>query len=402
MIIAFIITLAVVALLVDWYIYKTTVKACNRKWVRRVYIVHVVLIDLLTALALLFYHKMAGIETQGYMRAIMWIVYLFMLFIVPKVVYALFLSLDLLLGWLLKGRLYLFRWLGLAGALAVFGVMVWGATGGRNRIRVTEITVSSARIPASFDGYRIVLFADLHAGNLPANHRLLERLSARINELRPDLVVNGGDLVNRDARELDSEIMGILRGIDARDGVYGVFGNHDLGYYLEPDCEITPAQNVQLLRDKQRAMGWRLMENETDFIRRGNDSISVSGVNFPLTGRHNGVENGLGGTDFPATYRGVSDSTFNILIAHTPESWDEALAFGYGDLTLSGHVHAMQAKITLGNWRWSPAEYMYERWSGLYTKGEKNLYVNDGVGYVMYPMRIGANPELTLIILKHE
>ena len=101
-----------------------------------------------------------------------------------------------------------------------------------------------------------------------------------------------------------------------------------------------------------------------------------------------------------ATYRHVSDSTFNITISHTPQNWDEIRAAGKADLTLSGHVHAMQMKIHLGGKTWSPARWMYPRWSGLYTEDGKYLYINDGMGYVMYPMRIGAYPEITLITLR--
>lgn len=98
----------------------------------------------------------------------------------------------------------------------------------------------------------------------------------------------------------------------------------------------------------------------------------------------------------------MPDSLFNLLIAHTPEVWDEALATGRADLTLSGHVHAMQLKIRLGGWAWSPAEWMYDRWSGLYEEDGKYLFVNDGMGYVMYPMRIGTYPSITVITLKSE
>lgn len=145
------------------------------------------------------------------------------------------------------------------------------------------------------------------------------------------------------------------------------------------------------------------MDNESRYVRRGSDSISVTGVNFPIGKKLNGRQNvDFARCDFDAAYRGVPDSLFNLLIAHTPEVWDEALATGRADLTLSGHVHAMQLKIRLGGWAWSPAEWMYDRWSGLYEEDGKYLFVNDGMGYVMYPMRIGTYPSITVITLKSE
>ncbi len=85
---------------------------------------------------------------------------------------------------------------------------------------------------------------------------------------------------------------------------------------------------------------------------------------------------------------------------NTPEVWDAARASGPADLTLSGHVHAMQFKIRIGNWAWSPARWMYTRWSGLYEEEGKKLFINDGLGYVMYPMRIGTYPSITIFTLR--
>ncbi|MBQ2393536.1 MAG: metallophosphoesterase, partial [Alistipes sp.] len=75
---------------------------------------------------------------------------------------------------------------------------------------------------------------------------------------------------------------------------------------------------------------------------------------------------------------------------------------GYGDLTLSGHTHAMQIKLPLGKRcrGLSPARIIYPRWSGRYDQDGHTLYIGDGVGYIGYPMRIGAHPEITLITLR--
>ena len=99
-------------------------------------------------------------------------------------------------------------------------------------------------------------------------------------------------------------------------------------------------------------------------------------------------------------YAPVPEETFDLTISHTPEFWDQALRTGNPDLTLSGHVHAMQFKIPLGCRGWSPASWKYDRWSGLYSQLEKYLSINDGMGYVMYPMRIGTPPSITVITLK--
>lgn len=402
MITYYIVTLGVIALLLDWFIYKSAVTPHNKRWLRWAYITQVIIADGLVILALVLYHKLTGVDSRRYMHGIMWAIYLFMLLIVPKMVYAIFLSIDLATGAVAKKRIAVFRHIGLGLAVLAFGAMLWGATEGRNRVVVRNVTIESEKIPEAFDGYRIALFGDTHIGNLPMNNRVLRRLAERINALEPDMVIQAGDLVNRDARELEQPIMDILSGIGSRDGVYSVYGNHDLGFYMDSRGGFTALQSVQLMQRKQEAMGWRLLDNESEFVYRNGDSIVISGVNYPDYGGHSGIETGLGGTDLVKTYENIGDSTFNILIAHTPKAWDEILAFGKSDLTLSGHVHAMQAKIRIGRWAWSPARWMYTRWSGLYTERDRHLYINDGIGYVMYPMRVGTNPELTLITLKRK
>ena len=99
-------------------------------------------------------------------------------------------------------------------------------------------------------------------------------------------------------------------------------------------------------------------------------------------------------------YAGVPDSLFNITLVHLPQLWGQILETGHGDLTLSGHVHSMQFKIRPWGRGWSPASWIYEHWSGRYDADGRTLYVNDGTGYVAYPMRLGAWPEVTLFTLK--
>ena len=95
------------------------------------------------------------------------------------------------------------------------------------------------------------------------------------------------------------------------------------------------------------------------------------------------------------------DQHFDIVCGTTPQAWHRIMAAGRGDLTLSGHVHSLQMKLRLGQkWQWSPAAWFYDEWSGPYADGERMLYVNDGIGYAMVPMRIGARPEITLFELR--
>lgn len=392
-----IITFAILAILLDIYIYKR-IALTGKRWLKVLYTASIIMVDGAIITALLFYHRCSNIESQSYMQIIIWVILLFFISVIPKLVYVLFSLLDYPVQWICKRKVGLFKWIGIGCALVVLATMVWGATEGRNRIIINEVVLESDKIPEAFDGYRIVFFTDLHIGNFSKNSTIVERMVTKINGLNPDAVMNGGDIINLDARELNKEQINILSRIESKDGVYSVLGNHDLGVYMR-HSQMTPEENLKLLYEKYAELGWPLLDNETRYIKRDNDSISVTGIKYPAA-EHGSLNGTYTGDDLEAAYRGVNDSTYNIMISHTPNKWDEIRSYGLSDITLSGHAHAMQLKIGFGKQKWSPAKFLYPRWSGLYPENVRKLYVNDGMGFAMFPMRINAYPEITLFILK--
>lgn len=194
--------------------------------------------------------------------------------------------------------------------------------------------------------------------------------------------------------------MRLLGGLRAPYGVVAVTGNHDAGVYIK-DSIAHPAQaSLAEVVARQREMGWRVLEDTTVYLRRGGDSISLTGLSFDPALRHLRHAPDLPPANLNAAYRGVPDSLYNITAVHIPQLWDQIAGEGYGDLTLSGHVHSMQLKIGLFGHAFSPAQLIYTRWSGRYDEKGRTLYINDGTGYVAFPMRLGAWPEITLITLK--
>lgn len=284
--------------------------------------------------------------------------------------------------------------------VALAAVMLYGMTAGRTRFRLEYAAVASERVPAAFDGYRIAFFSDVHAGFLAGGERQLERLVALLNGVQADLVVCGGDLVNNDWRELDPATVTILSRIEARDGVVSVLGNHDLGIYMRDTVTVSREENIDRIVAAERAMGWCVLRDSSLFVVRGTDTLSVTGVNYPDELHHWSHERVNGDFDPSAAYWGVSPQTYNITVSHAPQVWDRIRAAGRGDLTLSGHVHSMQMKVRVGRWRWSPAAWMYDRWSGRYDEEGRTLYITDGIGCALLPMRIGARPEITVLELK--
>lgn len=279
-------------------------------------------------------------------------------------------------------------------AAVVFCVMFYGVTFGRVIPRVEQCEVTIDRLPDGFADYKIVQLSDIHLGNLSNGHYIVNRLVEEVNALNPDMIVMTGDLVNLRTSEA-IPYKDILSRFKAKDGVYSVLGNHDYGDYVNWANEGEKSANLQELIAFQKELGWYLLNNEHKIVYRGGDSIAVVGVEnwglppFPAHG------------DLRKATENLNDSTFKLLLSHNPTHWDEEVVKRKDiDLTFSGHTHAMQMKFTLFNKSYSPASHLYKRWSGLYHEGEQYLYVNDGVGCVGVPMRIGTRPEITVIILK--
>lgn len=283
-----------------------------------------------------------------------------------------------------------------AGALVLF--FLWGTTWGRTRIHVNRVEICSERIPEAFDGYRFVQITDTHVGTLVRPGRELMRLADSVNALRPDAVFFTGDLVNIRAEELDERVMALLRRIEGP--VWSVTGNHDVGTYIKDSVRFPAADEAREVVARQRSMGWNVLEDTTVYLRRGADSISLTGLSFDPALRERRHDRDLPGTAIPSAYNGIPDSLYNITLVHIPQLWEQIVEAGYGDLTLVGHVHSMQFKIRPWGRGWSPAEWIYKHWSGRYDTGRHTLYVNDGTGYVAYPMRLGAWPEVTLFTLR--
>lgn len=390
--------IAVMCMAADGYIWTRYFRKAKRKWMSVSYIVLSVLLD--AALPVAFYVVTAVYGGEGHAaQAMLWLMWLLLLSFVPKVVFALFLALNDLLNRIVRRRWHIFEAVGgvLAGMVVV--LMVYGVVRGVSTIRVNRVVVASPEVPEAFDGYRVVQFSDLHTGNLAPSGRLIRDMVDTVLSLSPGLIVNSGDLVNIRSSEITPKVFRELRRLEAPDGVVSVLGNHDLGIYIPGKPEMA-SQSLERLKGLQSALGWKLLQNEKIWLRKDRDSIAVAGVDFPHNGRHQGMQSVTVGSDLARAMDGVDSARFALLVAHTPSIWDSIPEVAAPDLTVAGHIHAMQLKFEAGKCRFSPAEYLYPEWSGLYVKNGRRLYVNDGIGYVLFPMRIGAPAEVTLYELR--
>ena len=321
----------------------------------------------------------------GVMNLYMWLFWAWIVTVLPRMLYYVFHFLKLPRAGLLTASL-----------LTLY--LLWGTTFGRTRIHVNRVEIRSDRIPAAFDGFRIAQFSDAHVGTLVRPQRELTRLTDTINALQPDAVFFTGDLVNIRSAELDDRTMALLQRIEAP--VWSVTGNHDVGTYIRDSVRYPAAVEARKVIERQQAMGWCVLEDTTAYLRRGTDSISLTGISFDPALRERRHDRHLPAPQLPAAYAGIPETCYNITLVHVPQLWEQIIATGHGDLTLAGHVHAMQMKIRPWGRGCSPASWLYPRWSGRYDMGRHTLYIDDGTGYVAYPMRLGAWPEITLFTLK--
>ncbi len=277
-----------------------------------------------------------------------------------------------------------------------FLTFMHGITRGKYSYNMSRTSLSFDDLPSTFDGYKIVQISDIHAGSLDSKE-CIEYGVELINKEKPDIILFTGDLVNVELKEIDI-YQEIFSKLDAKDGKFAVLGNHDYWDLDDWDDKASSEKLITNFADKFDEMGFRLLNNEYQSISRGDESIKIVGVEnwgkgrwFPKRG------------DLDAALKESGDNDdFIVLMSHDPTHWDEVVIPHYKKihLTLSGHTHGMQFGLNLPWLKWSPAQYRYPRWMGLYTENKQHLYVNRGFGFLGFPGRIGIYPEISVIELK--
>lgn len=278
-----------------------------------------------------------------------------------------------------------------------FGTMLYGVTKGKYAYTINKVKLAFKDLPASFEGFKIVQISDIHAGSLDDKEEVAKGVRM-INEQQPDVIVFTGDLVNSDKNEVDPYI-NVFKELTAPFGKFSVLGNHD--YYGVPDEQGREAERNYWadFYKKYEAMGFQLLNNENVFIEKNEERIGILGVEnwgrgrwFPKRG------------DLDKALNNTTKEEFCVLLSHDPTHWDDKVLPHNKKihLTLSGHTHGFQFGINMPGFKWSPAQYRYDRWIGLYEEAEQYLYVNKGFGFLAFPGRVGMWPEITVIELAKE
>ena len=278
-----------------------------------------------------------------------------------------------------------------------FSSLLYGMYQGRYNYRVLQYTLSYPSLPDSFDGFQITQISDLHCGSFDNTEKVAYGMEL-INQQKSDLLLFTGDLVNNKSSEARPWV-DLVANIEAPYGKFSVLGNHDYGDYSSWESEAAKQKNMEEMHQTHKDMGFDLLLNESRYIEKNGEKIALVGVENWGAGRFKKAG------DLEKSIAQIQPEDFKILLSHDPSHWEaEVLPHSYPfHLTLSGHTHGFQFGIEIPGWiKWSPIQWRYKHWAGIYEEKEQKLNVNRGFGYLAYPGRVGIWPEITVITLKKE
>lgn len=291
-------------------------------------------------------------------------------------------------------RLKFLNYIALGMAALPFAGFIYGMIKGAFDYKIHKVKVKLPNLPDAFNGLKIVQISDIHAGSFISTIHI-EKAVEIILAQQPDVIFFTGDLVNNIASEMQP-FMQVLNKLTAPLGVYSTLGNHDYGDYIAWDNKAAKDKNLDDLKNIHAALGWRLLMNEHIIFKKENSEIALIGIenwggnlNFPKYG------------DLKKAYAGTEKYPVKLLLSHDPSHWDKQVRkeFKDIDITFSGHTHGFQFGIEIPGFKWSPSQYVYKEWAGLYTEANQHIYVNRGLGFLGYPGRVGISPEITVMQL---
>ncbi len=287
--------------------------------------------------------------------------------------------------------------LGMGGVM--LGSFLWGTTKGIYGWRILENRLSFKNLPKAFNGVKIVQISDLHLGSFREKFGPMEEAVQIINDLEPDYIFFTGDLVNESHEEAVPWI-DVFKKLKAKKGKYSVLGNHDYRWGRStPEQEFKNRDKVKEVLTK---MDLNPLLNEHIILEQEGEKIGLVGVENWGAGGRDGRSWFPQYGDYKKATENMEDVPFKILLSHDPTHFESHIEGKETvDLTLSGHTHGGQMGITIpGLLEISVAKMLYKRYAGLYKSGKQALYINRGMGFLIFPGRVGMPPEITLHTLE--
>ena len=283
----------------------------------------------------------------------------------------------------------------ITGIVPLAGIGV-GIVSGAYDYRVRRQVLYLPNLPKAFNGMTIGQISDVHSGSF-YNKKAVERGVELLLQQKPEVIFFTGDLVNRRSDEMYG-YQDIFSKVKAPLGVFSTLGNHDYGdYYYDWPSDAAKRKNLDDLKVTHKNMGWDLLLNENRRLMINGEEIGILGcenwgelTRFPKYGK------------MEPTVKGTEDLPVKLLLSHDPSHWRAQVLEKYPqiDVMFSGHTHGMQFGVRTDNFQWSPVEYVYKEWAGLYSEDKQQLYVNVGYGFLGFPGRVGILPEITIFELR--
>ena len=294
----------------------------------------------------------------------------------------------------LHGRRTFVSQLALGLAAIPFASFLYGIFQGRYNYKVLKYQLSFEDLPEAFDGFTITQISDIHSGSFTNREKIQYGIDL-IKEQKSDLLLFTGDIVNNKADEMDAWV-DAFKDFEAPFGKFSILGNHDYGDYVDWPSKEDKIDNFQAVKELHPKIGFDLLLNDHRYIEKDGQKIALIGIENWGKGFNQAG-------DLQKATVGVQKEDFKILMSHDPSHWEYKVKqddFNY-HLTLSGHTHGLQMGIEIpGFFKWSPSQYVYKQWAGLYHEYGRFINVNRGFGYHAFPGRVGIWPEITVIELK--
>jgi len=284
---------------------------------------------------------------------------------------------------------------GLVAAAVPLTSLTWGITSGAYDYQVRRKTLILPNLPAAFEGITMGQISDIHSGSFYNKTAVKGGIEMLLGE-KPDFIFFTGDIVNDMATEM-RDYQDIFSKVKAPLGVFSSLGNHDYGdYHFGKEASPAKAKNLKDVIKTHELMGWDLLMNEHRRLKVNGEEIGILGIEnwgmgrFPKYGR------------MDLATKNTDDLPVKLLLSHDPSHWRAEVLEKYPqiDAMFSGHTHGMQFGVRTEKYQWSPIEYIYKEWAGLYQEKQQQLYVNVGYGFLGYPGRVGILPEITIFTLK--
>lgn len=399
------IALALVIILLEVYTFQAFKTVFKDKWV--LYSYQFISIGLILYIV---YNILQFDRSQGQTQQSLNTIGLILITVIPKLIVALILFSEdiyrIVVGGIrfftsnqnsdvfLTERRRFISLLALGLAAIPFSSLIYGIFKGKYNFKVIKNEIPFDELPDAFDGFTITHISDIHSGSFDNPEKIKYAIDL-INQQDSDLILFTGDIVNTHAREMYPWIDTFKQIKMPRFGKYSILGNHDYGEYVTWNSAQEKMENFENIKKLHEQIDFKLLLNESTKISKDNHSIHLVGVE---NWGHNFKKAG----DLNRAAEKVRTEEFKILMSHDPSHWEHEVKTHIKNfqLTLSGHTHGMQFGIEIPNFfKWSPVQYVYKQWAGLYQEFNRYLYVNRGFGFHAYPGRVGIWPEITVIKL---